>query len=56
MDTKVEVNTGIAAHFEAWLKLSVKANLKGEGALEAVKQNGYALMYVKEQIFGKETA
>ena len=30
-------------------KLSEKKNLKGKEALEAVKQNGYALRYVAEQ-------
>ena len=29
--------------------LSEKKNLKGEEAMEAVKQNGYALRYVSEQ-------
>ena len=32
-----------------WDKLSVKCNLSGEEALEAVKKNGDALRYVKEQ-------
>jgi len=30
-------------------KLQNKCNLSGEEALEAVKQDGYALKYVKEQ-------
>ncbi len=32
-----------------WDKLSEKKNLSGEEALEAVKQDGYALQYIKEQ-------
>ena len=32
-----------------WDLLSEKCNLEGKKALEAVKQNGYALQYVKEQ-------
>ena len=32
-----------------WDELSVKCNLSGKEALEAVKQYGYALRYVKEQ-------
>ena len=30
-------------------ELSEKKNLSGKGALEAVKQNGYALRYINEQ-------
>jgi len=33
-------------------KLTEKKNLKGKEALEAVKQNGYALRYVNEPMFG----
>ena len=32
-----------------WKRLSVKKTLSGNDALEAVKQDGYALQYVKEQ-------
>jgi len=34
---------------DKYLKLTIKKNLKGNEALEAVKQNGNALRYVKEQ-------
>ena len=32
-----------------WKELTMKATLSGMEALEAVKRNGYALSYVKEQ-------
>ncbi len=34
---------------EKWSSLSIKKNLKGEEALRAVKEDGYALRYVAEQ-------
>ena len=34
---------------EKWNQLSCKKNLTGTGALHAVKQDGYALQYIKEQ-------
>ena len=34
---------------EKWMSLREKKDLVGKKALEAVKQNGYALRYVKEQ-------
>jgi hypothetical protein len=34
---------------EKWDRLEEKKNLKGKVALEAVKQDGYALKYVNEQ-------
>ena len=50
MKTKVKkVSTGLEVYYEQWTKLKIKANLSGESALEAVKQNGDALRYVKEQ-------
>ena len=39
----------LSTYFESWTKLSIKANMSGSIALEAVKRDGYALMYVKEQ-------
>jgi len=36
-------------HYEDYKNLAEKKNLKGKEALEAVKQNGYALGFVKEQ-------
>ena len=35
--------------YEAWKKLSIKKTLVGKEALEAVKNDGYALQYVKDQ-------
>jgi len=32
--------------------LSEKCNLSGDKAIEAVKQDGYALQFVKEKMFG----
>ena len=37
-----------------WDKLSVKKNLTGAEALEAVKQDGYALRYVSSEMFNQE--
>ena len=34
---------------KGWDDLSIKCNLSGNKVLEAVKQGGYALRYVKEQ-------
>ena len=34
---------------ERWEKLTIKKNFEGKKAIEAVKQNGYALQYVKDQ-------
>ena len=34
---------------EKWEMLSIKKNLTGIEAIEAVKRNGYALRYVKDQ-------
>ena len=39
----------IKSYKKAWLKLSVKVDLCGSAALEAVKQDGDALRYVKDQ-------
>src|SRR3990167_10884464 len=45
-----ETTVGIMKHYKDWLSLSVKCNLEGEAVcIKAVKQDGYALRYVKEQ-------
>lgn len=36
-------------NYEKWKTFTMKKNLKGEEALEAVKRDGYDLEYVKEQ-------
>jgi len=36
---------------EEYKKLRVKRNLSGDEAMEAVKQDGYALQYVSNQFF-----
>jgi hypothetical protein len=41
---------------EKWDRLEEKKNLKGKVALEAVKQDGFALKYVNEQMFKQTTA
>ena len=47
--TKVK-KTGLSIYREQWESLTVKCSLTGKDALEAVKRNGYALRYVKEQL------
>jgi hypothetical protein len=37
-----------------WKRLSIKKTLIGVEALEAVKNDGYALQYVKEEFFQEE--
>ena len=55
METETKkTKTGLQAYFDAWKKLKIKADMSGSIALEAVKQNGYALQYVKEQTFGNK--
>ena len=36
-------------YYEEWKRLNTKKNLTGVQAMEAVKQNGYALQYVQTQ-------
>ena len=45
------IHEELMAYKERYLSLPCKTNLKGKEALAAVKQNGYALQYVKEQMF-----
>jgi len=47
--TTVKKKTELLVYLDQWKSLSVKKTLTGKDALEAVKRNGYALMYVKEQ-------
>ena len=35
--------------YEKWKKLSIKCELSGKLAIEAVESDGYALRYVKDQ-------
>ena len=48
---KTKEKSGLLAYFDQWKLLSLKIDLSGKIALEAVKSNGYALRYVKEQTF-----
>ena len=45
----VEEKITLTVYRAQWEKLSVKKNLVGKEAIEAVKRNGDALMYVKDQ-------
>ena len=40
-------------YYEEWKRLNTKKNLTGVQAMEAVKQDGYALRYVQKDIFTK---
>jgi hypothetical protein len=40
--------------YKKWKKLSIKKNLEGKEALEAVRRDGHALRYVEERIFLKD--
>ena len=41
-------------YYEEWRSLSIKRTLYGSEALEAVKRDGHALRYVKEEVFIQE--
>lgn len=47
------METSIQNYYEEYKKLGMKKNLSGRKALELVKQNGYDLQYVNENIFTK---
>ena len=45
------IHEELMAYKKEYLSLPYKTNLKGEEALAKVKQDGYALRYVEEQMF-----